>query len=502
MTSAGLLSALHTHARRTPSAAALVDGRGSLSWARLPALVRARSIALRTRGVRSLALLAPNGIGWVLADLAAADADALLVPLPSFFSDEQIAHALDGVRPDAVLGDDPARVAAVARVEGPPEAFADGLVLQRLAHPVAPPPGVSKITFTSGSTGRPKGVLLTDAGQFAVADALRVASRMDADDRHLCTLPLAVLLEDVAGVQRTLLAGGCVLLPPLSDLGVAGSSSIDGRLLAHALASRGATSTILTPEVLAALLDALAAGAPCPRALRFAGVGGATVAPALLHAAATHGLPVYEGYGLSEATSVVSLNAPDANRRGSVGRPLPHVRVRIDEHGEICVRGPGVSPGYVGEPARAAGAWLPTGDLGAFDDDGYLHLRGRRNNLVVTSYGRNISPEWLERLLLDSALVHQAVVFGDGRPGPVAVLVTDADDRAIERMLAALDVRLPDYARLVGWVRANAPFSVANGQWLPTGRPRRTSILAAYGQALSTCSRAAVPPHPISGRPS
>ena len=128
-------------------------------------------------------------------------------------------------------------------------------------------------------------------------------------------------------------------------------------------------------------------------------------------AARVAGLPAYEGYGLSECASVVALNAPGAVREGSVGRVLPHATLRIDEAGEIHVRG-ATMLGYLGEEG-ASPEEVATGDLGFINDDGYLYVQGRRKNLLITSLGRNVSPEWVERELLAHTSIGQAVVFGD-----------------------------------------------------------------------------------------
>ncbi|MGQ3058276.1 MAG: AMP-binding protein, partial [Nevskia sp.] len=218
--------------------------------------------------------------------------------------------------------------------------------------------------------------------------------------------------------------------------------------------------------------------------LRVVAVGGASVSPRLIDRAVALGLPVYEGYGLSECGSVVALNRPGAARPGSVGRPLPGLDVQVSDRGELVVSGRGFL-GYVGEAARAADAPVATGDLGHFDADGYLHLDGRSKNLIVTAFGRNVSPEWIERELTVAAAIPQAAVFGDGQPSLSAVIASTASDAAIDAALAAVNALLPDYARVRRWLRADAPFSTANQQLTANGRPRRAAIVAAYGARLT-----------------
>ena len=135
------------------------------------------------------------------------------------------------------------------------------------------------------------------------------------------------------------------------------------------------------------------------------------------------GIPVYEGYGLSECCSVVTLNRPGALKKGTVGRPLPGLEISIDE-GEIVVEGPSVMEGYLGGP-ELSGAWR-TGDLGSLDEAGYLTVFGRKDNLIVTSLGRNVSPEWIETMLLADRRVGLCMVLGHGEPHLSVLIVPSA----------------------------------------------------------------------------
>ncbi len=183
-----------------------------------------------------------------------------------------------------------------------------------------------------------------------------------------------------------------------------------------------ATTTILTPQLLHALVAAVEAGHPAPQQLRFVAVGGAPVAPRLLQRAEALGLPVFEGYGLSECASVVALNTEGARRIGSVGKPLPHARVKFAADGEILVAGATLL-GYTGAAPLQANEFWPTGDTGHLDEQGFLHLTGRKKNIFITSFGRNVAPEWVERELTLHPAIAQAAVFGEARPWNVAVIV-------------------------------------------------------------------------------
>jgi long-subunit acyl-CoA synthetase (AMP-forming) len=292
-------------------------------------------------------------------------------------------------------------------------------------------------------------------------------------------LPLATLLENIAGVYAPWAAGAEVVVPGALETGLSGAARFDVAALLRCLDAYRPQSIILVPQLLAALVAALERGAPRPTSLAFVAVGGARVSRALLERADRLGLPVYEGYGLTECASVVALNTPAARRIGSVGRPLPHVDLTVDTGGEIHVGGAALG-GYVGGehvPRRFA-----TGDLGHLDADGFLHVSGRRKNLFITSFGRNVSPEWVEAELGDEAPVAQAAVFGEARPWNVAVVVPrpTATHAELEAAIDAANRRLPDYARVGDWITADEPFAPANGQLTSNGRNRRSAIWNRY----------------------
>jgi long-subunit acyl-CoA synthetase (AMP-forming) len=434
--------------------------------------------------VRCLALRADNGPAWVVIDLACQLAGVRLVPLAPFFSAQQAAHALAAAGCDVLVAPD------LAWPGSPPEAqsaAADalaGLPLWRLpATPVDMPNGTAKITFTSGSTGAPRGVCLSADLPQRVARSIAAAVDLPGV-QHLCLLPLATLLENVAGVYAPLLSGGAVLLPPLADIGLAGASGVDVVALTAAIDRHQPHSLILVPALLQALVGAIGRGWQPPHCLRFVAVGGARVAPTLLHAARRGGLPVYEGYGLSECASVVSLNTPDHDRPGSTGRPLAHVSVTVED-GELVIGGRGFL-GYLGQPD----SWYPpgvhSGDLGRLDADGFVHVHGRRDNLIVTAFGRNVSPEWVEAELLAAPLLRDAVVFGSSEPHCVALLgaAPGTPRAAIDAWVQQVNARLPDYARIGAWSRLPAPLA-ASGLLTGNGRPRRHAIGARYAHALT-----------------
>jgi acyl-CoA synthetase (AMP-forming)/AMP-acid ligase II len=287
-------------------------------------------------------------------------------------------------------------------------------------------------------------------------------------------------LENVAGIHAALAAGVEWRAPPLAETGMSGSAGFDARACLAAIERHQAHSVILLPQMLWALVNLLEREPSLRPRLRFAAVGGARVSPELIRRARGAGLPVYEGYGLSECASVVALNLPGADRPGSVGRALPHARVRVADDGEILLSRSAFL-GYAGQPP-CVDDWLATGDLGKLDADGFLHVQGRRKHVLITSFGRNVAPEWPEAELLAGGALAQAAVFGEGRPRLCAVLVAPPalSDGAIAAQVGAANERLPDYARIGEWVRAEAPFAADNGLATPNGRVRRDAVWERY----------------------
>jgi long-subunit acyl-CoA synthetase (AMP-forming) len=249
-----------------------------------------------------------------------------------------------------------------------------------------------------------------------------------------------------------------------------------------ALSEHSATSAIFSPQMLQGAVDALETGQSKPEQLRFIALGGAAVSKRLLDRAAQMGLPVFEGYGLSEFSSVVCLNRPAEARRGSVGKPLEHVELRIAEDGEVLISG-NLFAGYLGESGETPfSEWWRSGDIGRLDDDGYLHLQGRRRHIFITAYGRNVSPEWVERELTLEPAIAQAAVFGEARPWNLGVIVPSAgsDTAAVDVAIQRVNRLLPDYARVSQWFPADQPFQLENGQLSGTGRLRRETIFQHY----------------------
>jgi long-subunit acyl-CoA synthetase (AMP-forming) len=201
----------------------------------------------------------------------------------------------------------------------------------------------------------------------------------------------------------------------------------------------------------------------------------------LSSAAMRLGVPLFEGYGLSECCSVVAVNRPGATRTGSVGQPLEGLRVQIED-GEIVVEGPSLMDGYLHEESLPPFRWR-TGDLGSLDKDGFLTVHGRRDNLIITASGRNINPEWVETALLDEPNIAACVVGPTGEPMELSVLLipseaaagwaTNASRTELLGVVERACHGLPSYARPKSAFVISRPEAMKAGLFTPNGRIRR-----------------------------
>lgn len=408
-----VFDALRAHAQTRPDATAIREGERSVTWSELAASV-ARAAAGFAAGPPTVGLRL-SGIDYAIADLGACLARRRVVPVPGFFSDGQIAHLIEdaGARLITTLpaGDRPMALDYAG--------------------------GASRVIYTSGTTGRPKGVVLGDRQITASLAGLMAALRPHPGDRYLSVLPQAQLLEQVCGLFLPVLAGAPTII---SREGAASLFTGDGRGLALAAARSEATVTVLAPRQLTLWVAELRRGAPLPKSLRYVAVGGAPVAPALLAEARALGLPVAEGYGLSEACSVVALTPAGASA-GSAMQVLDGVDLWIED-GEIVVDGPTVMQAYLHRNDQV-GPWR-TGDLGRMRD-GRIEVLGRRDAMILRQSGRNIAPEWVEaEALADPAIPAAALVQ---TPADQLILVAAALAAPDMVGLSARLAALPAYAR-------------------------------------------------------
>lgn len=415
-----------------PNTVALIDDAGEHSYAELHGRVDRVAVGLQVRGVRPhdrVALLAWNAPEVVELAHATIRIGATLVPLNARLTVEELAFQLRDADISLLVCDcaleSTATEAARAAGVGPPVTFPLGSegTLGTYNRRTANDPLC--IMYTSGTTGTPKGVVLTYGNIFASAAASAFNLGVLPGDRWLACLPL-FHIGGLSIVFRSVLYGTGVVL----------HHAFDEHELARSLRTQRVTHVSVVATMLQRLLDV--DPEPCPPGLRVVLVGGGPVPPALLERASRLGYPVVQTYGLTETASQVATLAPaDARSRiGSAGKPLVTTQLRIDappgEPGEILVAGPVVTPGYFRRPEATHAAiregWLHTGDIGRLDDDGYLYMLDRRDDLIVTG-GENVYPAEVEAALLRHPSIREAAVVGlsDERWGQIvaAALVGD-----------------------------------------------------------------------------
>jgi long-chain acyl-CoA synthetase len=217
--------------------------------------------------------------------------------------------------------------------------------------------------------------------------------------------------------------------------------------------------------------------------LRYAVSGAAPIAPQILEFFYAAGVPVFEGWGMTETTSIGTLNLPDAYRFGTIGRPVAGAVVRLAEDGEIELAGDMVMRGYWNNPdatedTMTEDGFLRTGDLGAIDEDGYVSITGRKKDIIITAGGKNLTPANIEGDLRRSRWISQAVMYGDRRPYPVALITLDPEEIlawATAEGLPADLAELADHERVRALVQAE--IDRANASYAKVGQIKRFTIL-------------------------
>jgi len=463
-----VFDALERHSQTRPDDTAFEDDKGQISWSGLA--VRVESLACALDAVDgTIGIGLAGGIDYIVADLALTLSGKRQVPLPFFFSKAQNAHVLMDSKVSTVVTSNPEMFAALPHL--------------KLVCPVAIPTetctsrsyagGAERIIYTSGSSGNPKGVVLGDRQLEASISALSRVIAADATDTHLSILPLAQLLEQICGIFLPIVAGAKTVFRFEATKSLFGAP-IDP--LVDAFEAIRPTTSLLAPAILGRWVNTLG-NVRAPDSLRFVAVGGASSSPSLINAAQDVGIPVHEGYGLSECCAVVAMNRPGDNHPGTVGPVLDGLNVSL-ENGEIVVSGPTVMQGYLnGAPARDV--WH-TGDLGHFDGD-RLVVDGRKDALLVTGAGRNISPEWVEqRVNADPRIVSSALGIrkSDRALSLIVVAVAPVLSSEIEAYLSDL----PIYAQPTALIMTDPSEA---GLLFPAGTPNR-SVAASLINTRST----------------
>ncbi len=423
-----------------------------------------------------------------------------------------------------------------------------------IAYPDVVGDDIATIVYTSGTTGAPKGVVLTHTNIVSNARALTDRYGICSDDSTVSYLPLSHMFERTCGYYTFLFAGATItyadqMTSVAKDVAAAHPTVLIAvpRVLekAHAVARgkieghskrkqalvrdaihdlneranlryRGervspwlALKCVVYDRLVAKKFRDAAGGR-----LRIIVSGGASLDRQVAKVLFVVGFNVFEGYGMTEASPVIACSPVEAIRLGTVGTPLEGVEVKIGESDEILVRGPGVMRGYLGRPEETAEAldtdgWLHTGDQGVLDADGYLSITGRLKDLIVTSYGKNISPQPIEEGIARSKYVAQVMVCGDNRQYLVALVVPDSEaivkyardsvipfdeytallrrDEIRELISGEIDrvnKAAPSYEQIRGFDILPEAFTLENGMLTPTLKPRRGRITMIHGDVI------------------
>ncbi len=373
-------------------------------WSELAELVEARTSELAALGVRTgdrVAQCGPNSRAWIVNDLALAALGAVHVPL----------HAANTAALNAKLIDH-ADVRLVIGGDGRP--LPDSLRETTIESPAH----LASLIYTSGTTGEPLGVMLSRENLVANAEAVSGVAGGDGNETRLAILPFSHAYARTCDLNVWLLRGSRMVLSRgrehlLKDLQIARPTAIVGVPYLFEKLAGGASG-----DALRALLGG---------AIRRCYSGGAPLSARVVEQFEAAGVPLADGYGLTEAAPVVSMSSPADREAGTVGRPLPNVEVNIGSDGELLVRAPSVMLGYWRNDAASAEAladgWLHTGDLAELTPTGHVRIVGRRKELIALSTGKKVAPATIEAIIAASPLVEQVCVCGDGLSHLVALVV-------------------------------------------------------------------------------
>jgi long-chain acyl-CoA synthetase len=400
----------------------------------------------------------------------------------------------------------------LSRLAAAGSSVVDGELARRGA--AVSPDDPAQIIYTSGTTGPPKGCVLTHRNWLTLCEINERTAYVRRDDVVYLFLPLAHVFAQIT--QFACLDAGATLAYFGGDL----------RRIVPELAEVAPTFLPSVPRIFEKVYTALTAGGVTDPAalsataravfggrLRMALSGAAPISPDVLEFFAAAGVPVLEGYGMTETTGVGTVNTLNHHRLGTVGVAAPGTQIRLADDGEVLMRGPHVFAGYWRDPAATAAVlvdgWVHTGDIGALDADGFLTITGRKKDIIITAGGKNIAPANLENDLRQSRWISHAIVYGDRRPYPVALLTLDleeivpwarerwlpADPAAIagsaevrELLQAVVDEVNGRYARAEQVKRfavLDRDLTQESGELTPTLKVKRAAVYANHAAAFS-----------------
>ncbi len=533
------LERIFEHLTTTDERPALIELHGATeratSWRALGERVGRARGGLRARGVKPgdrVGLFAPNSTDWVAADLAALAEGAVVAPMYARQDPVEIAAQLQDCGASLVIAGDAALADALraawpeAPIVGLTELFDAAPIIDAPA-PRAPTDPITLI-YTSGTSGAAKGVITTRANvDFMLPTTATALARMMGTDAptdrvfhylpfcfagsrivlwtclfrgnalHMSTnldqlaaelgaarpnyfLNVPVLLERIrSGVEAKIKGRGRVVAWLWRQGQAAALRALDG--------SPRARDAVLLPLARRIVLDKVRV--QIGSELKCLICGSAPLSPDTQRWFEALGLPVYQVYGLTETTAIVTMDRPPVVKPGKVGPRIDGVEVRITDEGELQVRGPNVFAGYWGNEAATAGAfqdgWFRSGDQAEIDGEGYVRLIGRLRSVLVPASGHNIPPEPLEQKLAEALPgATQIVVLGHGRPHLVALAAGCTDAATARAALEVVNADLPHYKRIRAIHVEAEPLTPESGLLTANGKLRRAAIEAHFKAAI------------------
>ncbi len=503
-----------------------------VSWDEFAAAIRRAARYLIDSGLQPgerAAVLGTNSVEWVVAALAIQAAGGVMVPIYPSCTPEQVAYVVAHSDAQVVFASGSLRaqvpwgvpVVVLDGDDGEPESSSAswGQALARGRELDAADPGVfdtaldavglddvALMLYTSGTTGNPKGVPLThrNVGVNGRDWLACNGPGVDTGATDILWLPLSHIFGFGEACLGNTLGWTTWLADPVSVLGL--------------LSEVRPTVFMSVPRYWeklaeqAASADGIAAQRERLRTLTggrlsFCLSGGAGLKVEVKERFLDAGMLIIEGYGLTEASPTLTLNRPDDFRFDTVGRPLPSVELRLADDGEIQARGDSIFRGYHKDAEATAEAftpdgWLRTGDLGAWTDDGFLRIVGRKKEILVTAGGKNVPPANIELRFADEPLIAHVVVYGDGKPCLVAGVWLDPlgvrqryPDAADPGRDAAIRDAISDrvmheneslarHERIRAWTIVEEPLTVEAGWLTPTLKVRRNRVYAHFGDVF------------------
>ncbi len=546
------------------------------TWAELAVQVERWQVAFKEQGLVKgdrIAICYRNSVEWVIFDQAALRLGLVVVPLYTADRADNMAYVIGDSGAKLVLVANSVVWQKVHDSDEPTDCVNTVLIIQgesteqvkniedwlpefgaHLERGMAEPDDLASIVYTSGTTGRPKGVMLSHKNMLSNAYFGMRSVALTPQDRLLSFLPLSHTLERTVGYYAAMMAGAQVsynrsIAEMASDLktikptvlisvprvfervhnqiykGLKKESAFKQTLFRYAVTAGWAKfnyqqgTKACSPWLLVAgLLDGLVASKVRERlggAMNFVVIGGAPLSLEVAKTFISMGVPLLQGFGLTESSPVVSVNTPLACRPDSIGLPLRGVTVKLEENDELWIQGDSVMMGYWGDEKATqntivedeSGRWLKSGDRASIDENGFIRIIGRIKDILVLANGENVPPTDVEAAIMKDSLFEQVMVLGEARSYLSALVVLDAEllkevceqqgfdvkdlnasklNAYISKRVSAQMGQFPGYARIRRVHICSEEWTVESGLITPTMKIKRPKLLEHYAAEIES----------------